>query len=234
MGQSTGITMDPYKQFDIDLASCKACESILRTCKVDPCVSDKIVVPRPIVTGIKPKPLMVIGQAPGLSEYRSGLPYQGKAGQGIRRILAELGVSDFDEMVFSSAIVKCFPGRKHRKKNDPASKCEELPPSSIMIRNCRPFLERGIKLADPSVIVTLGLVALKAYLQLSGQRTPSKLKLFDGFVGMSQEWNGRTVVFFAHPSPRARWRNDPTSVKLFDQAKALLGSILRTKGLGNP
>lgn len=113
---------------------------------------------------------MVIGQTPGLTEYRTGKPFQGQAGSGIRGIMAELGVTDFDNLVFSSAVVKCFPGRKHRKANDPSSKCEDRPPPASMIRNCCPLLERQVVLADPSVIVTLGGLALKAYLEMSGQR----------------------------------------------------------------
>lgn len=223
--------MDPYKQFDTDLASCKACESTLAKFKVDPCASDEVVTPRPIVSGIRPKPLMVIGQTPGLAEYRTGKPFQGQAGQGIRGILADLGVSDFDASVFSSAVAKCFAGRKHRKADDPTSKCEDRPPPMSMIRNCRSLLKRQIALANPSVIVTLGGHALSAYLEMSGQLQAGAL--LNAFVGTSQEWDGRTVVFFPHTSGGSRWLNKPSNKALFLQAKALLRDTLLTRGLAS-
>jgi uracil-DNA glycosylase len=221
--------MDLYKQFDSDLAACTLCKSILQSYKVDPCASNEIVVPRPVVSGIRPKPLMVIGQTPGLTEYRTGKPFQGQAGQGIRGILAEVGISDFDTAVFSSAVVKCFPGRKHRKANDPNSKCEDRQPPSSMIKNCRPLLERQIMLANPSVIITLGGLALDAYLEISGQGKSSSL--LSEFVGTSQDWNGRTIVFFPHTSGGSRWLNEASNKVLFAKAKRLLRSVLCDKGL---
>lgn len=60
--------MNQYKQFDTDRASCGACEGIWRAFKVDPSCSEEVVVPRPIISGIRPKPIMIIGQTPGLDE----------------------------------------------------------------------------------------------------------------------------------------------------------------------
>jgi uracil-DNA glycosylase family 4 len=172
---------------------------------------------------------MARGQTPGLTEYRNGKPFEGPAGQGIRGILAEVGISDFDTAVFSSAVVKCFPGRKRRKANDPNSKCEDRQPPSSMIKNCRPLLERQIMLANPSVIITLGALALDAYLEISGQGKTSSL--LTEFVGTSQNWNGRTIVFFPHTSGGSHWLNEPSNKLLFAQAKRLLHSVLCDKGL---
>lgn len=224
--------IDPYEQFDFDLRSCNKCEDILAKFKVDPCVSDEIVVPRPVISGIRRKPVMVIGQTPGLTEYRTGKPLQGQAGIGIRKIMAELGVNDFDKFVFASAVVKCFPGRKHRKANDTSSKCEDRPPLPSMIRNCRPLLDRQVALADPSVIVTLGGVALKAYLEMTGQHV-SKPRL-EAYVGRSAEWNGRTVVFFPHTSGGSRWLNNHSNKLLFRKAQELLRKVLVEKELVSP
>lgn len=223
------MNIDLYKQFDSDLAACTLCKSILQKYKVDPCVSDEIVAPRPIISGICPKPLMIIGQTPGLTEYRTGKPFQGQAGQGIREILADVGISNFDADICSSAVAKCFPGRKRRKADDPNSKCEDRQPPSSMIKNCRPLLERQIILANPSVIVTLGGLALDAYLEMSGQNKANKL--LGNFIGTSQEWNGRTIVFFPHTSGGSRWLNEPSNKDLFRRAKELLRVVLYEKNL---
>ncbi|MGM0427298.1 MAG: uracil-DNA glycosylase family protein [Thermodesulfobacteriota bacterium] len=55
---------------------------------------------------------MLIGQPPGLREYETGKPFHGHTGQNIRRVFEDIGISDFDEYAWSSAVVKCYPGRK--------------------------------------------------------------------------------------------------------------------------
>ena len=223
--------MDPFKQFDGDLGSCVKCKDILSKFHVDPCASDEIVVPKPIVSGIRKKPLMVIGQTPGLTEYRTGKPFQGQAGKGIRGELSNLGVHDFDREVFSSAVAKCFPGRKHRKVNDPFSKCEDRQPPAAMVRNCRQFLKRQVELADPAIIITLGSLALKAYLEMSGQQVSSPR--LENYVGTAQEWGERKVIFFPHTSGSARWLNNHSNKLLFGKAKNLLRIALLESGVVN-
>lgn len=221
--------MTPHAVFDAELSACRKCASYLAATPVDPTTSSRCVEPRPIVSGIRIKPILLIGQAPGITEYESGKPFQGQAGQKIREIFREVGVVDFDASVYSSAVVKCFPGRKLRKVGDPTSKAEDRVPSAAMIRNCRPFLERQISLVNPQVIVTLGGLPLKAYLDVAG-RTEPRLTL-DNFVGKSQDWNGRTVVFFPHTSGGARWLNSQENRALFSSAKSLLQAVLAERGL---
>lgn len=185
--------MTPHELFNHDLRSCRRCASELGTFFVDPSRSEERVVPCPIVSGIRPKPVLLIGQAPGISEYTSGKPFQGQAGQKIRQIFADAGVHDFDSNVFSSAVVKCYAGRKFRKKDDRTSKCEDRPPTPKMNRNCLPFFEGQIPLVDPKLIVTLGGAPLAAYLRASGKAT-SKSDL-GAFVGRTEYWTGRQVIF---------------------------------------
>ncbi|WP_420825836.1 uracil-DNA glycosylase family protein [Thiocystis violacea] len=174
---------------------------------------------------------MVIGQTPGLTEYRTGRPFQGQAGKGIRGELSKLGVHEFDRYVFSSAVAKCFPGRKHRKANDPSSKCEDRQPPATMVNNCRLFLKRQVDLADPSIIITLGSTALKAYLEMSGQHVPAPR--LENYVGKTEGWGKRIVVFFPHTSGSARWLNAHSNKLLFDKAKNLLRIALLERGVLN-
>jgi len=65
------------------------------------------------------------------------------------------------------------------------------------VRNCSDFLGRTIGLVDPSVIVTLGMVALEAlkslqYHELNLRKDAGKIRL----------WNGRLLVPLYHPSPQ--------------------------------
>jgi uracil-DNA glycosylase family 4 len=216
--------MDKYQTFDEDLRSCRKCAELLRDVPVDPSKSSETVVPKPIVSGIRQKPVFLLGQAPGLTEYETGRPFQGPAGQKIRGIFAEIGLRVFDDLVFSSAVVKCYPGRKFRKRNIPASGCEDRVPPRSMVTNCRPLLERQLDLVAPKVLVTLGSFPLKAYLELSGQR--DRTSALEQFVGRKEEWGTKTVVFFPHTSGGARWLNSPANRALFIQAKEVLRKTL--------
>jgi uracil-DNA glycosylase len=213
-------TMDQYALFDKELKACHKCEVILASSPVDPCVSETCVEPRPIVSGIRSKPILLIGQAPGITEYNTVKPFQGKAGQKIREIFREVGVADFDELVYSSAVVKCYPGRKFRKLGKPDSCSEDRMPSTQMVKNCRPFLERQLALVNPQVIVILGSFPLKAYLQIANQKISRPT--LGNFVGKSELWNNRLVVFFPHTSGGAYWLNSLENKKLFNTAKQLL------------
>ena len=113
------------------------CTSLFAQYPVDPRIGPVLVEPRPIVSGIRPKAVMLIGQAPGLTEYETGKPFQGDAGQGIRGIFAELGLprARFDEVVYSSAVIKCFPGSKPTLRAGKVR--EDVLPSAQMIQNCQ-------------------------------------------------------------------------------------------------
>jgi uracil-DNA glycosylase len=220
-----------YQAFDDELRNCQQCAATMAKFPVDPRRSEVRVEPRPIITNIRSKPIMLIGQAPGLTEYETGKPFQGGAGQEIRRIFEENGISrlKFDELVYSSAVVKCFPGSKPNLRSGKVR--EDALPSAQMIRNCQPFFEGQIKLVDPKIIVTLGGLPLKSYLKLRGRKT-NEIKL-ENFVGNKEVWNGRTVIFFPHTSGASRWLNSSENRKLFQKAKDLLKSEVRGDGISS-
>ncbi len=221
-----------YQAFDEQMRKCRKCEALFAKYPVDPRKSDIYTIPRPIISGIRHKPVMLIGQAPGITEYETGKPFQGDAGQGIRSIFDEIGLprSRFDELVYSSAVIKCFPGSKHALRSGKAR--EDVLPSAEMIHNCQPFLEGQIKLADPNIIVTLGGLPLKAYLKLTGRKA-SEARL-ENFVGHQERWNGRTVIFFPHTSGASYWLNSPDNRRLFQQGKALLRTEFIERGITTP
>lgn len=217
--------MDAYQAYDQDLRGCVKCAEILAGKCVDPSVGDEAVIPKPLLMGVKPKPIMLIGQAPGITEYRSGKPFQGQAGQGVRQIFAELGVGDFDAQVWSTAVVKCYPGRKRVKNSRTGGyRVEDELPSVAMVRNCQPFLQRQIDLVQPRIIVTLGGFPLKAYLRLRGR--PANEGVLEDFVGKCERWHDRSMHFFPHTSGSSRWLNSQVNKQLFEKAKQSLRKTL--------
>ena len=188
---------------------------------VDPTASDERVKPRPIVLALKSKPIMLIGQAPGLTEYQTGQPFSGDAGRGIRKLFAECGIDDrdFNRLVHTSAISKCYPGSKLVRKGN-RSRREDLKPSSAMIANCSPFMMAQFELVNPKVIVLLGAMPINAYAQWkSGLATKAQLA---AWVGRIEDWHGRRVIALAHTSGLSTWLNDTEHKALQEKAKHLL------------
>ncbi len=87
--------------------------------------------------------LMLIGEAPGADEDEQGLPFVGRSGQLLQKILEEEIGQEAAEGVYISNIVKCRP------PNNRAPTPEE-------VKTCRPYLDEQIKFVSPKVIVTLG------------------------------------------------------------------------------
>ncbi len=93
--------------------------------------------------------LMFIGEAPGRDEDLQGLPFVGRAGQLLDRMIAAIGLSEED--VYITNIVYWRP---------PGNRT----PTPQEAQACQPFLERQIELVDPEIIVFLGGAAAKQLL----------------------------------------------------------------------
>lgn len=95
-------------------------------------------------TGDPRAKLVFVGEAPGADEDRQGIPFVGKAGQLLDKILAAIELQR--EEVHILNILKCRPP-------------ENRNPAPQEIAACRPFLERQIDLIQPRLIMALGLFA---------------------------------------------------------------------------
>jgi uracil-DNA glycosylase family 4 len=214
------------------MRKCRACESTLKGRYVDAVDRKEPLQVRPVVGGALRAPVMLVGQAPGIREYRSGRLFQGRAGAGIREIFARCGVSAeaFDSAVYQTSVTKCFPGRQVIARKGQIRE-QDRAPTGIEIRNCMPFLRAQVRLVQPRVLVLLGANAIAAYELLRGRRYSGDLKRY---VGKADDWDGVAVVFFPHTSGNSRWLN-PSEVEnrgLFAEAQRLLGTALRGAGIG--
>ena len=90
--------------------------------------------------------LMFIGEAPGASEDEQGVPFVGRAGKLLDRLLEEIGLSRAS--VFVANTLKCRP---------PGNR-DPLP---VEIENCQEYLLRQVELIQPAVICTLGNFSTK-------------------------------------------------------------------------
>jgi uracil-DNA glycosylase family 4 len=93
--------------------------------------------------------LMFIGEGPGAEEDRQGLPFVGRAGELLTRIVEAIGMTR--DQVYIANIVKCRPpGNRDPQPDEVAA--------------CRSYLERQIALVRPRLIVALGRIAAQTLL----------------------------------------------------------------------
>lgn len=91
--------------------------------------------------------IMLVGEAPGAEEDRSGRPFVGPAGQLLDRMLGSIGL-DRGKV----RIVNVVPWRPPGNRT----------PSDAEIAQCLPFLHRHIALIRPHCLLLLGAVAVRA------------------------------------------------------------------------
>ncbi len=114
--------------------------------------------------------LMFIGEGPGQDEDAQGIPFVGRAGQLLTKMIGAMQFERKD--VYIANIVKCRPPENRAPLDDEAEQC-------------LPYLLRQIELVKPEVIVLLGAVPLKYILGLSGiTRIRGNWKEFKGIKVM--------------------------------------------------
>lgn len=122
--------------------------------------------------------VVFVGEAPGEVEDLHGKPFIGKAGQLFSKILQSVKIKRED--VFITNMLKCRPPGNRN-------------PSKSEINICFPYLESQIALINPKIIVTLGNVPTKYF--LNSQNGISKVR------GQWFDWIGGIKIFpIFHPS----------------------------------
>ena len=108
-----------------------------------------------VVVGSGPVPcdLMIIGEGPGEQEDLKGLPFIGKAGQLLTKILEAANI-DRETSVYIANTVKCRPPQNRT-------------PLPTEIEACKPYLLRQIQLVKPKILLLLGSPALRTILEES-------------------------------------------------------------------
>jgi uracil-DNA glycosylase len=97
--------------------------------------------------------IMVIGPMPNAEDDRDGLPFSGRAGQLLDRMLAAIGLSR-DGVLLTNVIPWRPPGNRM--------------PSQAEMEICRPFIERQIALAQPRHLLLLGNFPARLFFGGSG------------------------------------------------------------------
>lgn len=143
-----------------------------------------------VVFGQGPNPcdLMCIGEGPGADEDAQGIPFVGRSGQLLTKILETVDIKRPTD-VYIANIVKCRPPDNRAPEPDEAAAC-------------RPWLEAQIRLVRPKILVLVGAVAMKTLL--------GNEKAISAMRGNWTTYKGIDTTVIFHPSYLLRY---PSSEK---------------------
>jgi DNA polymerase len=121
--------------------------------------------------------LMLVGEAPGAEEDEQGMPFVGKAGQLLTKIIEAIDLKRSD--VYIANIIKCRPPSNRNPDEDE-------------IKTCIPFLKKQIEIIAPEIVCTLGNIAARSLLDTDMGITQLR--------GRFHERSGLKVMPTYHPS----------------------------------
>ena len=146
--------------------------------------------------------IMFVGEAPGHDEDMQGIPFVGRAGDLLTKIIAAMGCKR--EEVYIANVLKCRPPQNRTPLPDE-------------VTNCLPYLLSQIELIQPKVIVALGATAVRALLDVQL-----------GITKMRGHWytfRGIPIMPTFHPAYLLR--NPPAKKEVWDDMKAVLEKLGR-------
>ena len=133
--------------------------------------------------------LMFVGEAPGADEDEQGLPFVGRAGQLLTKIIEAIDLTR--EQVYICNILKCRPPGNRNPESDEVASCE-------------PFLFRQVASVKPKVICALGTFGAQTLLRT--KEPISRLR------GQLIDFRGAKFIATFHPAYLLRNPNEKRKV----------------------
>lgn len=181
-----------WQKLEQTVASCQRCELH--------CSRKQTVFAR----GNREARLMLIGEAPGAEEDRQGLPFVGRAGQLLDKIIAGVGLKP--EEVYIANVLKCRPPNNR----DP------LPAE---MAQCGGYLEQQVAMVAPQLILALGRIAAH---YLLGVSTPlSRLR------GQAYVFSQTQIPLWVSYHPAYLLRNPSDKAKAYEDWLKVVHLLLK-------
>ena len=121
--------------------------------------------------------LMFVGEAPGADEDAQGIPFVGRAGQLLTKMIEAMGFTR--DQVYIANVLKCRPPATGILKPDEIATCE-------------PFLFRQLASVEPKVVIALGAFAARTLLKTDAPISRLRGRVFD--------YRGAKLIPTFHPS----------------------------------
>jgi len=144
--------------------------------------------------------LMFVGEAPGADEDIQGIPFVGRAGQLLTKIIEAIGLARGD--VYIANVIKCRPPGNRNPEPDEVDTCE-------------PFLFQQIDIIKPKVIVALGKFGAQTLL-----RTLDPISRLRGRV---YDYRGAKLIPTFHPAYLLR--NPASKREVWEDMKVVKGLL---------
>lgn len=168
---SSKIAIPPgtYPSIDRLAAHCQICHRCeLGNTRINPVVG----------RGNQTASILIIGEGPGQNEDEQGLPFVGRSGQLLEKILDSVSLN-VDRDVYICNVVRCRPP-------------DNRVPTTAEIAACKPYLLEQIRLVNPKIILLTGATAVKAVI--------GKKDAITKIRGTWIEWEGRWCMPIFHPA----------------------------------
>lgn len=132
-----------------------------------------------VVSRGNPKaPVLIVGEGPGQQEDEQGLPFVGKSGQLLEKILAAVQL-DSERDIYICNVVKCRPPGNRTPTADESAACKG-------------YLLEQIRLVNPKIILLTGATAMKGL--IGEKRGITKVR------GQWMQWQDRWCMPIFHPA----------------------------------
>ena len=152
-GRAMGLTSASARNATQIAAACATFEDLVAAIMAfDGCALKETATKTCVYDGNPAAPIMFIGEAPGAEEDRRGLPFVGRAGRLLDRMLAAIGL-DRSGAFISNVLFWRPPGNRA--------------PTPDEIATCLPFVDRQVALIAPKILVLVGGISAKAVFGIS-------------------------------------------------------------------
>ena len=141
--------------------------------------------------------LMFIGEGPGADEDAQGLPFVGRAGQLLTKMIEAMGLQRSE--VYIANVVKCRPPENRKPEKDEVEACEG-------------FLFKQIELIKPDLMIALGATAMECLLKTEEKIGQKRGQILD--------YRDRKLLITYHPAYLLR--NPPAKKYVWDDLKVAM------------
>lgn len=152
--------------------------------------------------------IVFVGEAPGADEDAQGLPFVGRAGKLLTKIIEACGLKRSD--VFICNILKCRPPQNRDPKPDE-------------ITSCLPYLQKQLEIINPDVIVALGAHAARTLLNSNDSIGQLRGRFHEYFTAPDKPPIKLMATY--HPAYLLRSYSDENRRKVWDDMKKVLAEL---------
>ncbi|MFA5257075.1 MAG: uracil-DNA glycosylase [Opitutales bacterium] len=154
-------------------------------------------------------PIFFCGEAPGADEEKQGIPFVGKAGQLLVKIISAMGLTRED--VYIGNIMNWRPQTGQATGN--------RPPSEEEMAFCLPYLRAQVDVVRPKVLVALGNTAV------TGLLGPDPRRRLGAIRGKWFDFKGTPLMPTYHPSYVLQYGNNTTKRQIWEDMLAVMEKV---------